>query len=223
MCSCAFYPLHLVYSGLIWTFGVRVNYISKLFLHFLHSHIGFSSRVRSWFSKIRHSELNLKRKFMFTIFDIIKSWNVIFVNLQPNWRSSNTDTPHDIICSNMFILVMCTDIQWLSTVICVCVSQRKKCPGITFADINLRGRIEFSKIYGHFFFHLFYYTYILANYNTEQTYSFWKDFIFQLSVSKSILNYAPNTIASYSFIFICRCYFDNRASWCAWFFFSASL
>lgn len=39
MCSCAFYPLHLVYSGLIWTFGVRVNYISKLFLHFLHSRI----------------------------------------------------------------------------------------------------------------------------------------------------------------------------------------
>lgn len=40
MCSCAFYPLHLVYSGLIWTFGVRVNYISyKLFLHFLHSHV----------------------------------------------------------------------------------------------------------------------------------------------------------------------------------------
>lgn len=37
MCSCAFYPLHLVYSGLIWIFGVRVNYISyKLFLHFLH-------------------------------------------------------------------------------------------------------------------------------------------------------------------------------------------
>lgn len=40
MCSCAFYPLHLVYSGLIWTFGVRVNYISyKLFLYFLHSHV----------------------------------------------------------------------------------------------------------------------------------------------------------------------------------------
>lgn len=34
MCSCVFYPLHLVYSGLIWIFGVRVNYISKLFLHF---------------------------------------------------------------------------------------------------------------------------------------------------------------------------------------------
>lgn len=40
MCSCAFYPLHLVYSGLIWTFGVRVNYISKLFLHFyIHVYI----------------------------------------------------------------------------------------------------------------------------------------------------------------------------------------
>lgn len=50
MCSCAFYPLHLVYSGLIWIFGVRVNYISKLFLHF-YIYILASHRVLSWFMK----------------------------------------------------------------------------------------------------------------------------------------------------------------------------
>lgn len=65
MCSCAFYPLHLVYSGLIWIFGVRVNYIYKLFLHF-YIHM-LAHRVLSWFSKIRHSELNSERKLVFTV------------------------------------------------------------------------------------------------------------------------------------------------------------
>lgn len=70
------------------------------------------------------------------------------------------------------------------------------------------------------FFSILIYIYTRYDCDTEQTYSFWEDLILQLSFSKSILNYAPNTIAFYSFIFIYRCYFNNCASWSAWFFFS---
>lgn len=42
-----------------------------------------------------------------------------------------------------------------------------------------------------------------------------RPYILHLSFSKSILNYAPNTVASYSFIFISQCCFSNCASWCA--------
>lgn len=144
MCSCAFYPLHLVYSGLIWTFGVRVNYISKLFLHF-YIHILAFHRVLSWFSeKFRRSELNLERKFVFTVLT------------SPNWRSSNTDT------SRHHIFQHSGHVHGYSVILenHLCMSQRKKCPGTISADVH-RGFIKLSNMWT-FLFSLFHYTYILA-------------------------------------------------------------
>lgn len=168
------------------------------------------------FSKNRHSELNSERKLELTV---LAFKNVIVINFSPNWRSSNTDTPHDITHFNTFILIMCTDIRWLSIINCLLIA-KKEMSGY-LKQMFIAFVIKLFNMWT-FLFSLFYHTYILAIIviQSKHIVSGKRPYILQLSFSKSILNYAPNTVASYSFIFISQCCFSNCASWCAWFFYS---
>lgn len=120
---------------------------------------------------------------------------------------------------NTFILVMCTDIQWLSIINCLLIA-KKEMSGY-LKQMFIAFVIKLFNMWT-FLFSLFYYTYILAIIviQSKHIVSGKRPYILQLSFSKSILNYAPNTVASYSFIFISQCCFSNCASWCAWFFYS---
>lgn len=138
-------------------------------------------------------------------FDIIDiSRNIIFVNFSPNWRPSNTDTPHDITTSHIPTCSFWSCARAYSVTLGnhLCVSQRKKCPGIVSqADIH-RNCIRLQNMDISFFsFPLYILVYTRYDCDIEPTYSFWEDLMFRLSFSKSVLNYAPNTVASYSFIF----------------------
>lgn len=142
MCSCAFYPLHLVYSGLIWTFGVRVNYISyKLFLHFLHSHV-LNLRVLSFGKTLARNRvwpLEIKSN------EILRSPRSRNINFSPI-DSSNTGTPHDtrlIRSCYSYARIFCDSWQSLAY-----HKERNVLHKLIFSA-NL---FEFFNICGHFFF-----------------------------------------------------------------------
>lgn len=129
------------------------------------------------FSKNRHSELNSERKLELTV---LAFKNVIVINFSPNWRSSNTDTPHDTTHFNTFILVMCTDIRWLSIINCLLIA-KKEMSGY-LKQMFIAFVIKLFNMWT-FLFSLFYHTYshnIHTRYNcdTEQTYSFWEETVY---------------------------------------------
>lgn len=181
-----------------------------------------SHRVLSWFSKnFVHSELKLGTKIRVHCFDITDHRNVIFINLSPNWRSSNTDTPHDITYISTCSFWSCARIFSDSRQSSVCRKERNV--RVPYLQMFI-AVVSNSPICGHFFFLSFIiHTYSLWLWYRANIQFLGRNLSFRLSFSKSILNYAPDTIASYSFIFIYRCCFNNCASWCAWFIFCFAL
>jgi len=148
---------------------------------------------------------------VFTVLTLPRSRNVIFINFSLNWRSLNTETHLTISHFN----TSCHVHGYSMILDNLCRKERNvRVPQQMFINCIKLQYVDIS------FFSLSLYIHTRYDCDTKQTYSFWEDLMLQLSSFKSILNYAPNTVASYSFIFISWYCFSNCALWCAWFFFN---
>lgn len=171
-------------------------------------------RVLSWFSEIRHSDLNSERKLVFTVLTLPITKRLFY-----QFFTELALIEHRHISWLTFQHVHFDHVHRYSMII-IWVYRKERNVRVPYVKQMFIAVLN-SPICGHFFFLSFFiHTYSLWLWYKANICSFWEDLMFQLSFSKSILNYAPNTVASYNFIFIFWCCFSNYASWCAWFFFS---
>lgn len=72
------------------------------------------------------------------------------------------------------------------------------------------------------FFSLSLYIYTRYDCDTEPTYNFWEDLILHI-LFQEYIKLCKHCCFLQLYFYLYRCCFNNCASWCAWFFFSASL